>query len=112
MVAPVVSHDRAQLPSLTATLQLPGPLLQSCVRPSRALSLLSTFCWSGEGAACLGPTADKGGIVQDVLLYYGAKEYGSGPRALGNRSPRESYNIESENFIRERGSYQNPPEHP
>ncbi len=56
--------------------------------------------------------ADKSVCMQDVLLYYGAKEYGSGPRALGNRSPRESYNIESENFIRERGSYQNPPEHP
>lgn len=56
--------------------------------------------------------ADISVCAQDVLLYYGAKEYGSGPRALGNRSPRESYNIESENFIRERGSYQNPPEHP
>ena len=50
--------------------------------------------------------------VQDVLLYYGAKEYGTGPIALGVRSPRESYNIESENFIRERGSYQDQPEHP
>ena len=28
------------------------------------------------------------------------------------RSPRESYNPEAENFSRERGSYQNEPEHP
>lgn len=47
-----------------------------------------------------------------MLLYYGAMEYGSKPVALGVRSPRESYNIESDNFVRERGSYQNPPEHP
>ena len=50
--------------------------------------------------------------AQDVLLYYGAMEYGAKPVALGVRSPRESYNIESDNFVRERGSYQNPPEHP
>lgn len=50
--------------------------------------------------------------AQDVLLYYGASGYGSKPEALGQRSPRESYNIEAESFLRERGSYQNPPEHP
>ena len=50
--------------------------------------------------------------LQDVLLYYGAKEYGSLPKALGIRSPRESYNIEADGFMRERGSYQKPPEHP
>ena len=50
--------------------------------------------------------------AQDVLKYYGAKKYGSGPPALGERSPRESYNPEAEDFMRERGSYQNPPEHP
>lgn len=51
-------------------------------------------------------------LAQDVLLYYGAKEYGSKPEALGQRSPRESYNPEAEGFLRERGSYQHPPEHP
>ena len=51
-------------------------------------------------------------LLQDVLLYYGAKEYGSKPEALGQRSPRESYNPQAEGFLRERGSYQHPPEHP
>lgn len=51
-------------------------------------------------------------MVQDVLLYYGAKGYGSKPVALGQRSPRESYNIEADGFMRERGSYQQPAEHP
>jgi hypothetical protein len=32
--------------------------------------------------------------------------------SMGPRSPRESYNPEAENFSRERGSYQNEPEHP
>lgn len=50
--------------------------------------------------------------VQDVLLYYGASEYGSGPPVLGQRSPRNSFNPEAENFMRERGSYQAEPEHP
>lgn len=50
--------------------------------------------------------------MQDVLLYYGAKGYGSKPRALGERSPRQSYNIEASDFMRERGSYQTPAEHP
>lgn len=49
---------------------------------------------------------------QDVLKYYGATKYGSGPPPLGERSPRESFNPEAEAFLRERGSYQNPPEHP
>ena len=57
-----------------------------------------------ETAACC--------CVQDVLKYYGAQKYGTGPPALGDRSPRESYNPEAEDFMRERGSYQNPPEHP
>jgi len=55
---------------------------------------------------------EKGIYPEDVLKYYGASEYGSGPPALGTRSPRESYDPESEDFSRERGSYQNPPEHP
>ena len=50
--------------------------------------------------------------MQDVLKYYGASAYGAGPVALGDRSPRESYNPEADGFTRERGSYQNPPEHP
>mmetsp|Transcript_4935 Transcript_4935/g.8777 ORF Transcript_4935/g.8777 Transcript_4935/m.8777 type:complete len:224 (-) Transcript_4935:223-894(-) len=59
-----------------------------------------------------GLSYEKGIYPEDVLKYYGAKEYGSGPPALGNRSPRESYNPEAENFSRMRGSYQNEPEHP
>jgi len=59
-----------------------------------------------------GLSYEKGIYPEDVLLYYGAKEYGSGPQALGQRSPRESYNPEDENFSRMRGSYQNQPEHP
>lgn len=51
-------------------------------------------------------------VPQDVLLYYGATKYGSGPPALGQRSPRESFNPQAESFLRERGSYQNEPEHP
>ena len=49
---------------------------------------------------------------EDVLLYYGAKQYGEGPPVYGERSPRDSYNPEAPNFSRERGSYQKPPEHP
>ena len=52
------------------------------------------------------------GRRQDVLLYYGASAYGSGPEALGARSPRSSYNPEAEGFSRERGSYQQVFEHP
>ncbi len=40
--------------------------------------------------------------LQDVLLYYGATEYGSGPQALGKRSPRQSFNPEDDTFLRER----------
>lgn len=43
-----------------------------------------------------------------MLKYYGATKYGSGPPALGERSPRESFNPESDAFLRERGNYQNP----
>lgn len=50
--------------------------------------------------------------VQDVLKYYGATKYGTGPPALGERSPRESFNPSAETFLRERGSYQAPFEHP
>jgi hypothetical protein len=49
---------------------------------------------------------------QDVLLYYGASKYGSGPPALGSRSPRNSYNPLADDFMRERGSYQQVFEHP
>ena len=47
-----------------------------------------------------------------MLRFYGATKYGSGPPALGDRSPRESYNLEANAFLRERGSYQTPLEHP
>lgn len=50
--------------------------------------------------------------LQDVLRYYGATKYGTGPVCLGVKSPRESYNPEAEDFMRERGSYQNYPEDP
>jgi hypothetical protein len=45
-------------------------------------------------------------VLQDVLLHYGASKYGTGPPALGRRSPRNSFNPEADNFARERGSYQ------
>lgn len=51
-------------------------------------------------------------VSQDVLLHYGATKYGGGPIALGQRSPRQSYNPAAPDFLRERGSYQNPLEHP
>lgn len=51
-------------------------------------------------------------MSQDVLLHYGATKYGGGPIALGQRSPRQSYNPAAPDFLRERGSYQNPLEHP
>ena len=54
----------------------------------------------------------NGDLVSCVLQYYGATEYGSGPPALGTRSPRESYDPEAENFSRMRGSYQNVPPAP
>jgi hypothetical protein len=49
---------------------------------------------------------------QDVLAYYGAKAVGSGPPALGQRSPRASFDPEAQSFSRERGSYQRVFEHP
>lgn len=49
---------------------------------------------------------------QDVLLYHGATQYGSGPTALGTRSPRNSFDPASDTFSRERGSYQHVMEHP
>ncbi|KAK9916075.1 hypothetical protein WJX75_008265 [Coccomyxa subellipsoidea] len=59
-----------------------------------------------------GATEEKGIYPEDVLLYYGAAEYGKSPVALGSRSPRQSFNPEADNFLRERGSYQTPMEHP
>jgi hypothetical protein len=46
--------------------------------------------------------------LQDVLLYYGAREYGTGPEALGDKSPRNSFDPSAPDFLRERGSYQSP----
>jgi hypothetical protein len=59
-----------------------------------------------------GLSYEKGIYPEDVLKYYGASEYGSGPPALGTRSPRESYDPEADNFSRMRGSYQNVPPAP
>eukprot|EP00878_Enallax_costatus_P023893 GHUV01025452.1.p1 GENE.GHUV01025452.1~~GHUV01025452.1.p1 ORF type:complete len:134 (+),score=37.09 GHUV01025452.1:1062-1463(+) len=59
-----------------------------------------------------GPTEEKGIYPEDVLLYHGASKYGTGPPALGTRSPRNSYNPEADNFSRERGSYQHVFEQP
>ena len=59
-----------------------------------------------------GLTTEKGIYPEDVLKFYGATEYGSGPEALGIRSPRESFNPAAEDFSRDRGSYQREPEHP
>ncbi|KAK3268811.1 hypothetical protein CYMTET_22718 [Cymbomonas tetramitiformis] len=59
-----------------------------------------------------GLTYEKGIYPEDVLKYYGASKYGSGPPALGSRSPRESYDPEAADFKRMRGSYQNMPAAP
>lgn len=55
-----------------------------------------------------GATEEKGVYPEDVLKFYGANKYGSGPLALGQRSPRQSYNPAAADFLRERGSYQHP----
>jgi hypothetical protein len=47
-----------------------------------------------------------------VLSYYGATKLGSGPPALGTRSPRASFDPQAPGFARERGSYQREFEHP
>jgi len=70
----------------------------------RGIIYWNTGMAATEGGTC----ADE----QDVLLYYGATEYGKGPVALGSRSPRQSFNPEASDFLRERGSYQTPLEHP
>ena len=59
-----------------------------------------------------GLTHHKGIYPEDVLRYYGATVYGDGPVALGTRSPRESFDPEAPNFMRDRGSYQKVPDHP
>lgn len=59
-----------------------------------------------------GATEEKGIYPEDVLKYYKASVYGLGPPALGCRSPRESYDPCADYFMRERGSYQDPIEHP
>ena len=55
---------------------------------------------------------EKGIYPEDVLKFYGANEIGSEPPCHGTRSPRESFDISASNFSRDRGSYQNEPEHP
>jgi hypothetical protein len=59
-----------------------------------------------------GATEEKGVYPEDVLKHLGARRFGSGPPALGERSPRESYVPDAAGFSRERGSYQDPLEHP
>eukprot|EP00877_Chromochloris_zofingiensis_P000144 jgi/Chrzof1/1012/Cz01g37030.t1 len=59
-----------------------------------------------------GATEEKGRYPEDVLLYYGACQCGSGPPVLGVCSPPSSYNPEAEHFQRERGSYQHVYQHP
>ena len=59
-----------------------------------------------------GPTEEKGIYPEDVLRYYGAAKVGSGPPALGARSPRNSFDPDAHNFQRERGSFQAPMAHP
>jgi hypothetical protein len=60
-----------------------------------------------------GATEEAGIYPEDVLLFYGATKVGDGPPALGTRSPRNSWNPEAtDTFKRERGSYQQPFEHP
>lgn len=83
--------------------RLTGPWMQ-CSSTACTLSLRARL------AHVPPPAPDP--AVQDVLLYYGASTYGSGPEALGSRSPRNSYNPEADDFSRERGSYQNVFEHP
>ena len=56
-----------------------------------------------------GRTYEKGIYPEDVLLYYGATEYGTGPTSHGTKSPRNSYDPEADDFMRERNSYQEPP---
>lgn len=56
-----------------------------------------------------GKTFEKGIYPEDVLLYYGATEYGTGPESQGTKSPRNSYDPEADDFMRERNSYQEPP---
>ena len=54
----------------------------------------------------------KGIYPEDVLRYYGATAIGDGPPIKGNRSPRESFDLSSPAFSRDRGSFQDEPAHP
>ena len=59
-----------------------------------------------------GATEEKGIYPEDVLRFYGATKLGSGPPALGTRSPRQSFDPAAPDFCRERGSYQHVYAHP
>lgn len=76
------------------------------------LNALSSKGWSPLSYAIAkgkyGPTERAGIYPEDVVRYYGATVLGSGPPALGTRSPRESFNTDSKDFMRERGNYQEP----
>jgi len=65
-----------------------------------------------RAAGKYGLTSEKGIYPEDILKYYGATEYGSGPPCMGVRSPRESFDPAADQFSRDRGSYQKEPEHP
>lgn len=76
------------------------------------LNALSPKGWSPLSYAIAkgkyGPTEREGIYPEDVLKFYGANVVGSGPPALGSRSPRESFNPDAKDFMRERGTYQEP----
>lgn len=91
-------------------------MIQLLVRYGADLDFRSPKDWTPLSYAIAkgkyGPTEEKGIYPEDVLRYYGAAKVGSGPRALGVRSPRNSFNPDDVNFLRERGSYQEPMAHP
>lgn len=91
-------------------------MIQLMVQYGANLEFVNSKGWSPLSYAVAkgkyGATEDKGIYPEDVLRYYGASKYGSGPPALGSRSPRNSFNPDAPGFCRERGSYQEPMPHP
>ena len=101
---------------LTVTRLVPSQMIKLLFEYGADMDARNPKDWTAlsyaKAAGKYGLAYEKGIYPEDVLLYYGAKEYGTGPPCLGERSPRNSYNPEAPDFSRERGSYQNPPEHP